>query len=123
MDEFPNEPWIVCFTKDGEKIIRKFWAGGYYNAFDKALTYAEKRGFDILWCKEKRYCYPDKIADAKELETFCIYCNSMFVESNAIQCDMCKAIICSKECYKAHTAFKHKVYPKENDSSKLFPAL
>ena len=117
MDEFPSEPWIACFTKDGRKIIRKFWAAGYYNAFDKVLNYAEKRGIDILWFKEKRYC---RIGNAKELEAFCIYCNAMFEESNSIPCNICKAVVCSKECYIAHNSFKH--YPRENDSSKLFPA-
>lgn len=121
MDEFPSEPWIVCFVKDGKKIIRKFWAAGYYNAFDKVLSYAERRSFDILWFKEKRYCHPDKIVNAKELEAFCIYCNSMFGENLSIPCSICGSVVCSKECYNAHRQFKHKHYPKENDSSKLFP--
>lgn len=124
MYEFPIEPWIVCFVKDRKKIIRKFWAAGYYNAFDKVLNYAEKRGLDILWFKEMIYCSERKIAldGVEELETFCIYCNSMFRESNAIICDICKSVICSKECCNAHKIFKHKDYPKENDSPKLFPA-
>ncbi|RMF30620.1 MAG: hypothetical protein D6752_03735 [Candidatus Nitrosothermus koennekii] len=126
MEEFPNELWIVCFIKGKKKTVRKFWAAGYYNAFDKVLSYAERRGLDILWFKEKRYCYEmdynTMLENAEELEAFCIYCNAIFKEEHAILCDRCKAVLCSKQCYNAHKAFKHKNYPRENDSSKLFPA-
>jgi hypothetical protein len=116
-DEFASELWIACFVKDGRKIIRKFWAAGYYNAYDRALSYAERRRLDILWFKEKRSCYEldhktDYIDNAKELESFCIYCNAIINESNIIECDICNAIICSRKCYNGHMMFRHKINPK-----------
>ncbi len=114
MSEELSELWVVCFVRDGKKIIRRFWAAGYYNAFDKVLSYAERRRLDILWFKEKRYCYDlehkqSSIDNAKELESFCIYCNAIVSESSIIECDICNAGICSYRCYKDHLFFRHKI--------------
>lgn len=108
MDEFPNELWVVCFIRDGRRIYRQFYARGYYNAYDRVLRYAEKRRLSILWFKEKRYCY-DIRHDYEQLEEFCVYCNAIFDETFAIECEDCNAILCSKDCYHAHKRFRHKV--------------
>lgn len=114
LDEIPNEQWVVCFVKNGKKRFRRFYAAGYYNAYDKVLTYAEKMQLDILWFKEKRFCN----INARELEASCIYCNRMFEESISIQCH-CNAILCSRECYYAHIKFKHRDHFNNNGFSNV----
>ncbi len=104
MSEFPSELWIACFVKDGKRIVRKFWAAGYYDAYDKVLRYAEKRRVNIEWFTERIYCHHIR---CRELESFCVYCNRMFDGSNSIECS-CKAVLCSIECYNGHKLFKHK---------------
>lgn len=114
-NEFPTEQWIACFVRDGKKRFRRFYAAGYYNAYDKVMSYAESMGFDILWFKEKRYCD----INARELEVRCVYCNSMIEESISILCH-CNSLLCSKRCHTEHLRFRH--HPKSNDSPNVVPA-
>ena len=54
-----EEKWIVSFIKSDNlnKIYyRQFYAAGFYEAYDRVMTFMEKTNYKILWYKEKRKC-------------------------------------------------------------------
>ena len=51
-----EEKWIVAFIQPNtlKKIYyRQFYAPGFYEAYDRVMTFMEKTNNKILWYKEK----------------------------------------------------------------------
>jgi len=84
-DELENpveEKWIVAFIQPNtlRKIYyRQFYAMGFYEAYDRVMTFMEKTNYQILWYKEKRNCgiYFTK-KEIPFLEFVCTFCNNKF---------------------------------------------
>lgn len=111
----PAEKWLASFRKNGRSFIRQFRAEGYYEAYNTALTYAEKRKVEVLWFKEKRNCDQHLNRNYPELESICVYCHAIFNDKEPVPCydESCKAVFCSKGCMQEHYMFRHK-----NDKTK-----
>jgi len=111
----PYEKWIVSFSdsrKNNIKIsYREFFAQGFYEAYDIAMTFAEKQNVDVKWFKEKRNC-GGSISNYKitKLESFCTYCNRKFNHVDPIPCNHvnCYSIFCSRECLDDHVMLLHR---------------
>ncbi|MEM2759524.1 MAG: hypothetical protein QXU32_05420 [Nitrososphaerales archaeon] len=106
----PTEKWLASFRKNGRQFIRQFRAEGYYEAYDRVLTYAERRKAEILWFKEKRECgsrYMNR--NYPELESVCVYCRALFNETEPVPClnETCQSQFCSKTCMQGHYIFRH----------------
>lgn len=116
-DGLISEYWILAFTsptKLDSVIYRQFLAVGYYDAYNKVLTFAEKTFYKIIWFKEKRKSGPD-LNDRviPELEHICTFCNKEFNLLEPIRCDfnsnqkLCKGEFCSFDCKEEHFYLKH----------------
>jgi len=120
-DDVPLEKWLVAYRNPTSKkypdrsvFIRKFYAPGFYEAYDTVLTHAENMNLEVVWFREKRYCEPFLNCDFPELESLCTYCNKKFNYSEPVPCrhDACNAEFCSRECLENHLAMRHKVKDK-----------
>jgi hypothetical protein len=116
-DDVPIEKWLVSYRNPASKkqpggsvFVCQFYAAGFYEAYDTALTYAEDMNMEVLWFREKRSCEPFLNCDFPELESRCTYCNKKFNDPEPIPCrhEGCKAEFCSKECMTDHFAVRHK---------------
>jgi hypothetical protein len=110
------EKWLVSFRNpssgkgpDGSTFLRQFYAPGYYEAYDKVITHAEKTGLQVMWFREKRRCGPFVNRTLPELESICTYCNKRFNHDNPIPCtaDKCAGEFCSRQCMDEHARLKH----------------
>jgi hypothetical protein len=116
-DENPvSEKWVVAYAKSNnlKKVYyRQFFAEGFYEAYDRIMTFSEKTDYKIMWYKEKRKC--GRFFDGKEisnLESICTYCNSIFNNIEPIKCNFdkhqdCKSEFCSFKCRKEHLLYLH----------------
>lgn len=118
-DGFENpggEKWIVSFIKmDNLKKIyyRQFFAAGFYEAYDRVMTFVEKTNYKILWYKEKRKCgahFTNK--EIPYLEFVCTFCNNEFNNIEPIRCNFengnqCKSEFCSLHCRHEHFYLLH----------------
>lgn len=116
-DEIPAEKWLVAYRNPASKkhpggsvFMRQFYAPGYYEAYDKVLTHAEKMNLEVLWFREKRSCEPFLNRVFPELEAICTYCNKKFNHAEPVPCGHggCSAEFCSRECMAEHRAMRHK---------------
>ncbi len=114
----PKSLWLAAFIKFNskidtkpEKIIRQFYACGFYEAYDITRTYAERMRYDILWFKEKNKFKNLENKDIKFLESICTYCNRKFNEIEPVYCNInrCNKIFCSRKCITEHVHYKHNV--------------
>ena len=120
-----SEKWLVAFKSDsrypdGFVFIRQFYAPGFFEAYDRSLTYAEKSKLSILWLKEKRKCgYHYSNCDHPFLESFCTYCNRKFNDVDPVPCLItdCGANFCSRECVMDHFKMRHK---SKNEIRRIF---
>ncbi len=106
-----EEKWIIAFFKsfNGRIHYRQFFAAGFYEAYDRVMTFSEKTNYQILWYKEKRKCgsYFDKIS-IPFLENVCTFCNGEFNNIEPIKCNFeknifkCKSEFCSLKCKQDH---------------------
>lgn len=114
-ENLPEEKWIVALVKNDnfEKIYyRQFFATGFYEAYDRIMTFSEKTGFKILWYKEKWKCdyIDDKLIN---LESFCTFCNKKFNNIEPIMCNFeetlfsCRSSFCSFDCRREHIYYLH----------------
>lgn len=110
------EKWIVSYIKlDNLKKIyyRQFFAAGFYEAYDRVMTFVEKTNCKILWYKEKRKCggyFANK--EIPYLEFVCTFCNNKFNDIEPIKCSFennshCKSEFCSLHCRQEHFYFMH----------------
>ena len=111
-----EERWIVSFIKsdDFNKIYyRQFYAAGFYEAYDRVMTFMEKTNYKILWYKEKRKC--DLYFKKKEillLEYICTFCNRKYNNVEPIKCNFASNVICTSEfcsfnCRQEHLYYVH----------------
>jgi len=111
-----EEKWIVSFIKPDNfnKIYyRQFFAAGFYEAFDRVMTFMEKTNYKILWYKEKRKC--DLYFKKKEilpLEYICTFCNRKYNNLEPIKCNFGNNVICTSEfcsfnCRQEHLYYVH----------------
>jgi hypothetical protein len=116
-DGLISEYWVLAFTtstKIDSVNYRQFLAAGYYDAYDKVLTFAEKTFYKVLWFKEKRKCGSD-LSDRiiADLEHLCTFCNKEFDLLEPIKCSFdsdqkpCNAVFCSFNCKEEHFYLKH----------------
>jgi hypothetical protein len=112
------EYWVVAFFKSKSKnklSYRQFLAAGYYEAYDRVMTFAEKTGYHILWFKEKRNCGIEFMGRVLPgLENLCTFCNKEFNNTEPIKCNFrgtmdvqCRAEFCSLHCKEEHFYFRH----------------
>ena len=115
-EELPAEKWLVAYRNPrskkypgGSVLMRQFYAPGYYEAYDRVLTHAEKMNLDVLWFREKRCCESFINVNFPELEAKCTYCNRKF-SKEALPCsnEDCSAEFCSRECMVDHKVIMHK---------------
>ncbi|MBA3749670.1 MAG: hypothetical protein H0X03_02005 [Nitrosopumilus sp.] len=118
-DEFENpieEKWVVAYIKsDTLKRIyyRQFYAVGFYEAYDRVMTFTEKTNYKILWYKEKRKCgiyFAQK--EIPYLEFICTFCNIKFNNVEPIKCNfekknVCGSEFCSSYCKQEHFYYVH----------------
>ncbi|HET6730341.1 MAG TPA: hypothetical protein VFH04_01950 [Nitrososphaeraceae archaeon] len=116
-DLIPSEKWLVAFRTRNidpyyQKIsIREFLSPGFYEAFDRVASFAEKTNVEILWFKEKRMCHGSLLNSIQiSLEWFCTYCNLESNIQDSIPCNelSCTANLCSRTCYEEHMQLKHR---------------
>ncbi len=118
-DELENpveEKWIVAFIQPNtlRKIYyRQFYAMGFYEAYDRVMTFMEKTNYQILWYKEKRNCgiYFTK-KEIPFLEFVCTFCNNKFNNVEPIKCNFenkntCTSEFCSFNCRQEHFYYVH----------------
>ena len=118
-DELENpveEKWIVAFIRPNtlRKIYyRQFYAMGFYEAYDRVMTFIEKTNYQILWYKEKRNCglYFTK-KEIPFLEFVCTFCNNKFNNMEPIKCNFenkntCTSEFCSFNCRQEHFYYVH----------------
>ncbi len=96
-----EEKWLVAFIRSdniNKVFYRQFFAMGFYEAYDKVMTFAEKTNYQILWYKEKRKCglYYTKI-NIPSLENICTFCNKKFNNIEPIKCNFDNNFICTSE--------------------------
>lgn len=106
-----EEKWIVAFIRSDalRKIYyRQFYAMGFYEAYDRVMTFMEKTNYQILWYKEKRNCgiYFTK-KEIPFLEFVCTFCNNKFNNIEPIKCNfknksICTSEFCSFDCRQEH---------------------
>lgn len=105
------EKWLVEFRDSrGFSFVRQFHAPGFYEAYDAAMSYAEKLTLEILWFKEKRNCGLEYLnRNIPRLESFCTYCNKRFNHIDPLKCaDInCCSEFCSRQCAQNHQDLKH----------------
>ena len=111
-----EEKWIVAYIQsDTLKNInyRQFYAAGFYEAYDRVMTFIEKTGYKILWYKEKRKCglYFTK-KEIPSLEFVCTFCNNKFNDIEPIKCgfenkNICISEFCSLNCKQEHFYYVH----------------
>jgi len=116
-DLIPSVKWLVAFRNRnpdghiGKILIREFLCGGFYEAFDRIQSYAEKTDIEVLWFKEKRAC-DGSLTNSIQLQLgyFCTYCNIEHNAEDSIPCEelYCNSNLCSKKCYEDHVEFKHR---------------
>jgi hypothetical protein len=123
-----SEKWLVAFRSNSRRyperyiFIRQFYAPGFFEAYDKSLTYAEKLKLSILWLKEKRRCgYNYSNSNHPLLESFCTYCNRKFNDVDPVPCLNvdCGSNFCSKQCMMDHNKMRHKIKKDKDCSSNL----
>jgi hypothetical protein len=111
-----EEKWVIAFIKlDGSNKIyyRQFFAAGFYEAYDRVMTFIEKTNHKIVWYKEKRKCgmhFMD--TEIPYLESICTFCNKKFNNIEPIKCsfedkDQCISEFCSLYCRQEHYYFMH----------------
>ncbi len=111
-----EEKWIVAYIKsEALKNInyRQFYAAGFYEAYDRVMTFIEKTGYRILWYKEKRKCglyFTRK--EIPYLEFVCTFCNHKFNDIEPIKCgfenkSICISEFCSLNCRQEHFYYVH----------------
>ncbi len=111
-----EEKWIISFIKvDNLRKIhyRQFFAAGFYEAYDRVMTFVEKTNCKILWYKEKRKCglyFANK--EIPYLEFVCTFCNNRFNNTEPIKCNFennnhCKSEFCSLYCRQEHFYYMH----------------
>ena len=111
-----EEKWIVSFIKSDNfnKIYyRQFYATGFYEAYDRVMTFMEKTNYKILWYKEERKC--DIYFKKKEilsLEYICTFCNRKYNNLEPIKCNFGNNVICTSEfcsfnCRQEHLYYVH----------------
>jgi hypothetical protein len=111
-----EEKWIISFIKldDLKKpCYRQFFAAGFYEAFDRVMTFTEKTNYKVLWYKEKRKC--GMYFTSKEipyLEFVCTFCNNKFNNVEPVKCNFesknpCKSEFCSLHCRQEHFYYMH----------------
>jgi hypothetical protein len=119
--DVPTEKWLVAYQNpaskrhpDGSFFIRQFYASGFYEAYDKVMTYAENMNLEVVWFHEKRSCEQFINSDFPELESCCTYCNKKFNHIESVPCrhEGCDAEFCSRECFDDHLALRHRVQDK-----------
>jgi len=110
----PYEKWIVSFTNSRKGFVgtsfREFFAQGFYEAYDIAMSYAEKQNVEIRWFKEKRNCGPSFSNQVFiKLESFCTYCNKRYNHHEPIPCnyEKCQSTFCSRDCCNEHRFLVH----------------
>ena len=106
-----EEKWLAAFRRQsGDAFIRQFYALGFYEAYDKVVSHAERLKLGVLWFKEKRACGPMSTDSFPMLESVCTYCNKQFNHQEPIPCGAarCHAEMCSKVCYSDHQQLKHR---------------
>jgi hypothetical protein len=111
-----EEKWIVAFIRPNtlRKIYyRQFYAMGFYEAYDRVMTFMEKTNYQILWYKEKRNCglYFTK-KEIPFLEFVCTFCNKKFNNIEPIKCNFenkntCTSEFCSFNCRQEHFYYVH----------------
>jgi hypothetical protein len=111
-----EEKWIVAFIRPNtlRKIYyRQFYAMGFYEAYDRVMTFMEKTNYQILWYKEKRNCglYFTK-KEIPFLEFVCTFCNNKFNNIELIKCNFenkntCTSEFCSFNCRQEHFYYVH----------------
>jgi hypothetical protein len=111
-----EEKWIVAFIRPNtlRKIYyRQFYAMGFYEAYDRVMTFMEKTNYQILWYKEKRNCglYFTK-KEIPFLEFVCTFCNNKFNNIEPIKCNFenkntCTSEFCSFNCRQEHFYYVH----------------
>ena len=111
-----EEKWIVAYIPpDSLKNVnyRQFYAAGFYEAYDRVMTFIEKTGHKILWYKEKRKCglYFTKM-EIPFLEFVCTFCNNKFNDMEPIKCgfenkNICASEFCSMNCKQEHFYYVH----------------
>ncbi len=111
-----EEKWIVAFIRTDtlKKIYyRQFYAAGFYEAYDRVMTFMEKTNCNILWYKEKRNCglYFTK-KEIPYLEFVCTFCNNKFNNIEPIKCNfenrnVCTSEFCSFHCKQEHFYYVH----------------
>ena len=115
-ESIPDVKWLLAFRNrnvdgtGGIVSIREFRCGGYYEAFERVMCYADKTGAEILWFKEKRECNePLNFSTQLPLGCFCTYCNTEHNTQETVPCKVpnCNAAFCSRECYGLHMKLKH----------------
>ena len=116
-EELPAEKWLVAYRNpnskkhpEGSVLMRQFYAPGYYEAYDKVLTYAEKMSLEVLWFREKRSCESFININFPGLEAKCTYCNKKFSHEDLVPCsnEDCSAELCSRDCMVDHRVIMHK---------------
>ncbi len=111
-----EEKWIISFIKvDNLRKVyyRQFFAAGFYEAYDRVMTFVEKTNCKILWYKEKRKCglyFANK--EIPYLEFVCTFCNNRFNNIEPIKCNFennnhCKSEFCSLYCRQEHFYYMH----------------
>ena len=111
-----EEKWIVAYIRsDTLKGIsyRQFYAAGFYEAYDRVMTFIEKTSYKILWYKEKRKCGPYFTGkEIPSLEFVCTFCNNKFNDIEPIKCgfenkNICISEFCSLNCKREHFYYVH----------------
>ena len=112
-----EEKWIVSFIKSTNNLnkiyYRQFYAAGFYEAYDKIMTFMEKTNYKILWYKEKRKCDPYfKKKELLSLENVCTFCNRKYSTLEPIKCNfgdnsICASEFCSFNCRQDHLYYIH----------------
>ncbi len=112
-----EEKWIVAYIQKSDTLkninYRQFYAAGFYEAYDRVMTFIEKTGYKILWYKEKRKCglyFTRK--EVPSLEFVCTFCNNKFNDTEPIKCgfenkNICISEFCSLNCKQEHFYYVH----------------
>lgn len=113
--DLPQGKWLVAYRNpsskkgpDGSTFVRQFFAPGFYEAYDRVLTHAEKMNLEVLWFREKRNCGPYMNCNYPELEGLCTWCNKKFGDES-VPCSHggCKLEFCSRQCMQEHCTHRH----------------
>jgi hypothetical protein len=113
-----EERWVLAFIKleCPKKIYyRQFFAPGFYEAYDRVMTFIEKTNYRIIWYKEKRKCGMHFLnTEIPYLEFVCTFCNKKFNNIEPIKCNFenkdkvkCVSEFCSLYCRQEHSYYIH----------------